>query len=89
MAKYSGLIGLPNTGHIHRYSSTGEFQQCIIRGLHSPHDLAMTSDGALVIANGNSVLKYCIEPALVEAKAMEKLRPTTPGRSEMDRYRVA
>ena len=62
MAKYSGLIGLPNTGHIHRYSSTGEFQQCVIRGLHSPHDLAMTSDGALTVANDDSILKYNMLP---------------------------
>ena len=62
MAKYSGLIGVPDTGHIHRYNSTGEFQQCIIRGLHSPHDLAMTSDGALVVANDDSILKYRMLP---------------------------
>ena len=88
IGRYSGRIGKSNTGHIHRYDNKGEFQQCIIRGLHSPHDLAMTSDGALIVANDDSILKYCIEPALVEGKAIEKLRPT-PGRSGMDRYRVA
>ncbi|XP_072043444.1 uncharacterized protein [Amphiura filiformis] len=82
--KYSGRIGRPNTGHVHRYSCTGEFQQCIIRGLHSPHDLAMTSDGSLIVANDDGILKYSVEPALVVSKTMWKPK-ASPDRTGKDR----
>ncbi|XP_072014845.1 uncharacterized protein [Amphiura filiformis] len=44
-----------DTGHIHRYSPTGAFIQCIVRGLYSPLDLSMTPDGSLVVANDKSI----------------------------------
>ncbi|XP_072023257.1 uncharacterized protein, partial [Amphiura filiformis] len=39
-----------NTGHIHAYSPTGTFLQCIAKGLYYPWDLSMTPDGSLVLA---------------------------------------
>ncbi|XP_072021287.1 uncharacterized protein [Amphiura filiformis] len=46
-----------NTGHIHKYSPTGEFLQCMVRGLHCLSDLSMAPDGSLVVANRKSILK--------------------------------
>lgn len=54
---YGGRIGSANTGHIHRYTSAGEFQQCIVQALHSPYDLAITSDDLLIIANDDKIQK--------------------------------
>ncbi len=81
---YSSRIGRSNTGHIHRYNSMGEFQQCIIRGLHSPHDLAMTPDGSLVIANDDSILKYSVVPAAV-AKSKRTRKQVAGDRAGMER----
>ena len=47
-----------NTGHIHKYSPTGAFLQCISRGLYKPYDLSFSSDGSLMVANIKSILKY-------------------------------
>ncbi|XP_072018959.1 mitogen-activated protein kinase kinase kinase 7-like [Amphiura filiformis] len=49
-----------DTGHIHKYSPTGEFLQCIARGLFHPCDLSMTPDGSLLVANEKSILKYTL-----------------------------
>ncbi|XP_072024513.1 uncharacterized protein [Amphiura filiformis] len=50
-----------NRGHIHRYSPTGVFLQCIAKGLYNPCDLSMTPDGSLMVANGKSILKYHLQ----------------------------
>ena len=52
------VAGRENTGHIHKYSPTGGFLQCIAQGLYWPFDLSFSPDGSLMIANANSVLKY-------------------------------
>ncbi|XP_072024604.1 uncharacterized protein [Amphiura filiformis] len=53
-----GIFGVYNEGHIHKYSSTGTFLQCIAKGLHNPCDLSMTRDGSLVVANIKSILIF-------------------------------
>ncbi|XP_072021684.1 uncharacterized protein [Amphiura filiformis] len=50
-----------NTGHIHQYSPTGTFLQCLSRGLHSPLDLSMAPDGSLLVADEKSILRYSLE----------------------------
>ena len=50
------LLGENNTGHIHKYSSTGEFLGCIVKGLYSLQDMEITTDGSLIVANWNSIL---------------------------------
>ena len=50
-----------NRGHIHKYSSTGAFLECIAKRLHCPHDLSMTHDGStMAVANYSSVLLYTL-----------------------------
>ncbi|XP_072024596.1 uncharacterized protein [Amphiura filiformis] len=52
-------VGLPNTGHIHIYSPTGAFLQCIARGLYCPWDWSVAHSGSLVVANDKfPILKY-------------------------------
>ncbi|XP_072042856.1 uncharacterized protein [Amphiura filiformis] len=58
MHVYRGFQPIPSTGHLHQYSPTGAYMRCIDRGIENPWDLAFTYDGALVIANYNSVLVY-------------------------------
>ncbi|XP_072014360.1 uncharacterized protein [Amphiura filiformis] len=50
-----------NTGHIHAYSPTGTFLQCIAKGLYNPRDLSMTPDGSLVLANQTTILIYSLQ----------------------------
>ncbi|XP_072045243.1 uncharacterized protein [Amphiura filiformis] len=47
-----------NAGHIHIYSPTGRFLQCLTSGLHKPIDLALTHDGSLMVSNSKSILLY-------------------------------
>ncbi len=48
-----------NTGHIHKYSPTGVFLQCIDRGLHWPIGLTMAPDGSsIAVANVATILTY-------------------------------
>ena len=47
-----------NTGHIHKYSPTGGFLQCIAQGFYRPWDLSFSPDGSLMIANDKSILKF-------------------------------
>ena len=53
------VIGIDNTGHIHKYNSRGKFLHCVARGLYDPCDVAIArDDGALVVANDRSILFY-------------------------------
>ncbi|XP_072024586.1 uncharacterized protein [Amphiura filiformis] len=52
------ISGKAETGHIHAYSPTGAFLQCIAKGLYHPYDLSMAPDGSLMVANGKSILIY-------------------------------
>ena len=52
------VIGRPDTGHIHKYTPTGAFLQCIAQGLYKPYDLSISNDDTLMIAKRNSILKY-------------------------------
>ena len=52
------VSGTENTGHIHKYSPTGGFVQCIAQGLYSPYDLSFSPDGSLAVANNNTILQY-------------------------------
>ena len=52
------VYGKKNTGHIHKYSPTGAFLQCIDYGLYNPSDLSFSFDGSLMIANWKSIVKY-------------------------------
>ena len=48
-----------NKGHIHKYSPTGAFLECIAKGLYKPYDLSMSHDGStMAVANMFSVLLY-------------------------------
>ena len=48
-----------NTGHIHKYSPTGAFLQCIDRGLCRPSGLSMAPDGSsIAVANLNTIVTY-------------------------------
>ncbi len=48
-----------NTGHIHKYSPTGAFLQCIDRGLYHSYGLSMAPDGSsIAVANGNNIVTY-------------------------------
>ena len=48
-----------NKGHIHKYSPTGAFIECIAKGLYRPRDLSITHDGStMAVANMYSVILY-------------------------------
>ena len=52
------VTGIGYTGHIHKYSPTGGFLQCIAQGLYWLFDLSFSPDGSLMVANAESILKY-------------------------------
>ncbi|XP_022108359.1 tripartite motif-containing protein 2-like [Acanthaster planci] len=47
-----------NIGHIHKYSSTGEFLGCVAQDLYDPNGIALTAQGELAVADCFSVKVY-------------------------------
>ncbi|XP_072017605.1 uncharacterized protein [Amphiura filiformis] len=60
-----------NTGHIHQYTTTGKFECCIHNGLNHPRGMTW-HQGALYIANTNSVAVLRIEKPKLETKIVVK-----------------
>ncbi|XP_072023208.1 uncharacterized protein [Amphiura filiformis] len=55
------VLDVVYTGHIHAYSPTGTFLQCIAKGLYYPRNLSMTPDGSLVLANCTTIQIYSLK----------------------------
>ncbi|XP_038053170.1 uncharacterized protein LOC119725709 [Patiria miniata] len=43
-------------GHVHQYSSRGDFEQCVMQGLHKPRGVVCIDDTQLAITNDDAVL---------------------------------
>lgn len=60
---YVGLrvMGLDNSSHIHKYSPTGRFIGCIVRGLYMIKKLDFAKDGSLVVADWKAIHIYKVQ----------------------------
>ena len=60
---YVGLrvMGTDNSGHIHKYSPTGRFIACIVRGLYMIKKLDIATDGSLVVADWRAIRIYKVQ----------------------------
>ncbi|XP_022095039.1 uncharacterized protein LOC110981631 isoform X2 [Acanthaster planci] len=45
-------------GHVHRYNTQGDFEECIVKGLHKPRGIVCIDDTKLAVANDNTVMLF-------------------------------
>ena len=54
------IRGHSTANGVHRFSSTGEYKGCVVRGLDSPHGLTIDNDKMLV-ADGKGIKEYVLK----------------------------